>query len=343
MKRFALGMAAGLTTVFSGVLAVLAGLWFFWPASLPPPAISPYVQLDLKLRFLRQNSSFDPHILAVGSSIAWRQLDGAAFETLADGPGHFVNGAAVNLKIHQSHDLLKFYLANFGRVRTVLLLTGLPDFSDCRDTPARVIDHEDAGAYAFDGWPATYFYLRYFSPQRYAAAVLHLAARQTPFTGDLFLDAYGSGPVMVPKERRRGLRYGKADVDPACVTALINMSHDLTERGLRFVVVFPPVHPEYRRLFPDSRRQLQEIVRRVEKEIAGDRTQIVVLFDNPEFRGEEFYDAIHLQWPGAVRLSAMIASAMSDPLTRNFAHGRETRNSDGSATVLEKVLEPRIP
>lgn len=311
MKRFALGIAAGAVAVFGGLATAYGALATVWPDSLPAPAISRLVQIDEKLRFIRVHPEIDPEILAVGSSITWRQVDGRAFEPAGDEQGGFLNGGTGLLNIHQTGDMLEFYLDRLGRVETVLILTGPPDFQDCTEQPAALLDHEDAGAYAFDRWPAAYFYFRYFAPQRYLRTALSLADRRTPLLGDLYLDPYGSGPLEIPKAMQRGLRYGPIDPDPACTAAMVRLSHRMTERDLRMVVVFAPVHPEYRRQYPAVIDWLDAAARDVEAATAGDDTRVIRLSHAPEFAADDFYDAFHLQWPAVQRLSGIIASVMT--------------------------------
>lgn len=311
MKRFALGIAAGAVAVFGGLATAYGALATVWPESLPAPAISRLVQIDEKLRFIRTHPEMDPEILAVGSSITWRQIDGRAFNPADEGPGGFLNGGAGLLNIHQTRDMLEFYLDRFARVGTVLILTGPPDFADCTRQPAALLDHEDAGAYAFEEWPAAYFYFRYFAPQRYLRTALSLADRRTPLLGDLYLDPYGSSPLEVPKAMQRGLRYGPIDPDPACTTALVQLSHRLTARDLKLVVVFAPVHPDYRRQHPAVLDWLDSAARDVEAATPSDDTRVVRLSHAAEFAPDDFYDAFHLQWSAVQRLSGMIASVMT--------------------------------
>lgn len=314
MKRFALGIGAGIVAVFGGLATAYGALSVVWPSSLPAPAISRLVPMDEKLRFLRRHPEFDPGILAVGSSITWRQLDGGAFEVMTDqAGGGFLNGGTGFLKIHQTRDLLDFYLARYAQVDTVLILTGPPDFEDCSKQPARMLDHADARAYAFGGWPAAYFYLRYFSPQRYLRSVMTLAGRRAPFVGDLFLDAYGSGPLDVPASMKQGLRYEALTPDPACADALVALSRDLSDRGLRLVVVFAPVHPGYRERYPEVADWITAFARKVAAQTAGHGTKVIRMSADRDYAPEDFFDAFHLQWPAVQRLSARIAESMPSP------------------------------
>lgn len=309
MRSFALGILAGLVLVYGGLAATYAGLAVFRPANLPAPAISRLVPLDEKLRFLRQNRQLDPRVLAVGSSITWRQIAGDEFVRVAGG-GAFLNGATGYLKIHQTRDLLDFYLERYANVRTVLLFTGPPDFEDCTEEPAAMLDHGAAAAYAFEQAPDFYFYLRYFSPQRYLRSALTLDRRTQPLTGDLSLDRYGSSPLQVPARMQAGLRYGAVAHDPACADALSALARELADREIGFVVVFAPVHPDYRREFPKVVAALRRVARQFEDRGARLGARVVNLIDDDRFAAVDYFDAFHLQWPAVRRLSRHVARAI---------------------------------
>jgi hypothetical protein len=306
-------MLAGMAALFGGLAMAYAAVAFLWPNSLPAPAIGRLVHIDEKLRYLRENPDLDPRVLAVGSSITWRQLDGAAFEKLAGGPRRFLNGGTAALNIHQTRDLLDFYLEHYPNVQTVLVLTNQIDFSDCTEEPERMVDHEAAADYAFRHWPTAYFYVRFFSPQRYVSTAWTIAARRQPFLGDLFMDAYASGPLMVPESMKRGLRYRPVETDPACYDALVDLSRALAARDVRLVVVFPPAHPEFRRSYPAVAEWLGRTVQRLKGATKAEHTRIISLYDDPRFPGHAFYDAYHLEWPAVQRLSALLAAAMERP------------------------------
>ncbi len=282
-----------------------------WPERLPAAAISRLETLDEKLRFIRERPSLEPRLLAVGSSITWRQIDGAAFQEIAGGTGRFLNGATGYLKIHQTRDLLGFYLDHYDDVRSVVIMTGPSDFTDCSVEPAVMLYHEGAATYAFGRGPSLYYYLRYFSPQRYLRGVMTLAQRTTPLTGDLFLDEYGSGQLQVPASMRRGLRYGSVEIDPTCVDAIVKLSRDLTERSRDLTVVFAPLHPEYRERFPKVVAAMHRVTRQLERRTADDGTRIIRMMDAPGYRPSDFFDAFHLQWPAVQRLSREVVEAMA--------------------------------
>jgi hypothetical protein len=312
MKSFAYGIAVGLLAVFTALGSCYATMAIFAPTSIPAPAITKLNLLDEKLRFLRRHPEFDPTILAVGSSVTWRQLAGKAFVPLAGGRYRFLNGATGYLKIHQTRALAKFYLAHYPDVRELIVMVSLPDFEDCTHQPAAMLEPEDAARYTFDDWPPLYFYLRYFSPMRYAKSAMTLAQRQVPFSGDFYIDKFGSGPVELPPTVDLGLRYGKIKIDDACVSSLVGIEHDMADRGIRLVLVFTPVHPEYRALYPAAIKWLTQLAAKFQrtqrKGPAGFR--VIDLVRDPEFGPDDFYDAFHLQWPAVQHLSGRIVQAI---------------------------------
>lgn len=337
MKRFAYGMIAGLVTFVAGLVAGYVSVALIWPNHLPAPAIGRLVHIDEKLRFIRDNPDLDPTILAVGSSITWRQLDGAAFGRQPNGKPRLFNGATGALKVHQTADLIELYLEHFQHVKTVLVMTNQEDFSDCTSEAAEMVDHWAATAYAFEDWPAAYFYFRYFSPQRYVQTAWTLSERRQPRIGDLYLDAYGSGPLTVPKSMQRGLRYRPVEADPACFANLVALSHRLAHRKIRLVVVFPPVHPAYRRAHPGVDQWTERTMYQLATETAGDQTLVLSLYDDSRFEADDFYDAYHLQWPAVRRLSPIVADALGQGIDDSFY-----KTSEATEFVVETADRPPV-
>lgn len=316
MTRFGCGILAGVSAVAGGLAAVYFLVALVWPQNLPAPAISRLIHIDEKLRFIREHPQLDPRIIAVGSSITWRQLDGAAIEAVAGGPGTFFNGATAFLKIHQTRALTRFYLDHFDNVEAVLLLAGLPDFSDCSDEPAGLFDPQDASRYAFLNWPPLFFYFRYFSPQRYLTAAINLDERRIPFAGDLFLDAYSSGPLRIPVGPKSGLRYASFRTDPACLETLDKMADELASQGIALKVVIPPANPEYWRAYPEMQAAMGRIDAHLHARLRGRGAQVMSLYGDSRFASGEFVDAFHLQWPSAQRLTRLIADSLDYPTGR---------------------------
>ncbi len=312
LKHFGIGILAGFGALVGGLTAVGVAVAHFAPGNMPAPAISTLVHMDEKLRFIRERPALDPTILAVGSSVTWRQTAGGAFDAVAGTAGSFLNGGTAFLQIHQTRAMARFYLNHFQNVRTLLVMTSLADFGDCTTQPEYLVAQEDAARYAFDNWPAPYFYFRYVSPQRYVRTAMTLAERRTPLTGDLYLDSYGSGPLQVPDTMKRGLRYDKIARDPACIAALDGLVADTEARGIRLVLVFAPIHPEYRALYRADITWLEGVASRVAAAgKRGEKKAIVLdMIREPSFAESDFFDAFHLQWNAVKVLSERIAVSL---------------------------------
>lgn len=336
MKRFALGILTGCVGLLGMVAASYGVLALVRPESLPAPTITRLSALDEKLRFLRHHPDYDPAMLAIGSSIAWRQLDGAAFDAIAGRSHAFLNGATVHLQMHQTRALLDFYLKQYDKVRTVLLLTGPPDFEDCSMAPAALMPAGTAAAYAFDNMPAAWFYMRFFAPQRFLRSAMTLAERREPLTGDLHIDRWGSGPLDVPDELKRGLRYGETAVDPACLDAIDRLAGDLRQRGVHLAVVFPPVHPDYRRQYPEAMNALCAVAARLKPHLDAGAATLTMRQNDPRYRDEDFFDAFHLQYPAVRRLSEDLALTLQGKVSDSLV-------ASSSRSGLRDVARPARP
>jgi hypothetical protein len=254
----------------------------------------------------------NPNILAVGSSITWRQLAGEEFDR--DGEGRFLNAGMVKLKTHHTAAMAEFFLDRYSGVNDVVTLVSLPDFEDCTDAPL-LFDPGDAMRYAYHGWPSTYFYLRYFDLQRYVRTARTLTEMRRPMIGELYIDAYGSGPIQLPPEAELGLRYADIKTDPACTTALVALAQTAAARGVDFTIVFSPIHPDYRRRYPEAVRAMAKVAEEVRVGAGAYGARMISLFDDPRFDASDFYDAFHLQWEAVDDLSRMVADALLDRMT----------------------------
>ena len=313
MLRYFAGCLVGVFATLAGLGVLYWGVGRYGPQYLPPPAISRLEQLDDKLRFLRQRPFLDPQILAVGSSITWRQLDGRELVS----PGEefrFFNGGTAFLKAHQTGAMLDWYLRRYRHIETVVHLTALPDFDDCSSTPARLFDPADATAYAFESAPEWPFYLKYFTPLRYARTGRNYPRDHAEFVGGNWLDPFGSSPLHLPGDRN-DLHYGPlTNIDSACLESIAQMAAELAARGTRFIVVFAPVNPEYRIKYPQSDLTSRALVERVTSVVAPHGTLVINAYDDPRFTRADFFDAFHLQDHAVRRLSKHIASLTSPAL-----------------------------
>ena len=102
--------------------------------------------------------------------------------------------------------------------------------------------------------------------------------------------------------------------DAACVTALVELSEAMNERGINLVLVFPPLHPEYREAYPNAVPAICRIAREVELATRRHNTDLLVLPRDADFGGEDFFDAFHLQYTAVKRLSAQVARRVEQSL-----------------------------
>jgi hypothetical protein len=305
LKAFSFGIAAGFTVAFAAIASVFGAVGVLWPERLPPPAISSLAVIDEKLRFLRGRPELDPQILAVGSSITWRQLSGEEFAR----NGRFLNAGMVKLKAHHTAAMAEFFLDRYRSVGELVTLVSLPDFEDCSDA-ALMFDPDDALRYAFDGWPSSYFYLRYFDLQRYVRTARTLVEKRVPMSGELYIDDYGSGPIQISRELDLGLRYHDIYPDPHCTASLVALAAKAAARDVDVMIVFSPIHPDYRALHPVSMQAMAQLVEDVRTAATPYGAKVLSLFDDPRFTARDFYDAFHLQWDAVDDLSRVVANTL---------------------------------
>ncbi|HCA66090.1 MAG TPA: hypothetical protein DEP73_18415, partial [Pseudomonas sp.] len=134
---YLLGMFAGLFGMLGGFAALLA--WLNHTDNLPPPAFSNSLCVDEKLHFLRHNPIADPNLLIVGSSVAWRHVDGDVL--IEQTPGlRPLNGAFCGLHANQSTYVANWLLDREPSVRQVVMIVDPLDFAGCWKVPDAVFD-----------------------------------------------------------------------------------------------------------------------------------------------------------------------------------------------------------
>ncbi len=297
-----MGLLGGALVAFAmiaGGLGLLA-----WTDRLPAPPITKVEFLDEKLRFLRERRDLDPTFVLVGSSMALRQFDGRPFASRL-GQKHVLNGASTLINVHQTRFLTSFYMEHLPKLQTIVLMLGPPDFENCTATPADLFDPEDASGYAFKQHIAAPLYLRYFAPVLYLRRARNFHERRVPLRGDFWMDEYGSSPLQLTPDMMRGLRYEALKFDRSCVDRLLQTVAEIKAKGIRTVVVFSPVHPEYRQKYPEATQRLKEVGGKVGAELSKG----VDFFDMSEsdFKAADFFDAVHLQWTAVQRFSDRLA------------------------------------
>src|SRR5688572_28516319 len=117
-RRFVLGFFA---FILCGVLSYSTGLAILDRIGmLPPPPITATLCIDEKFKFLAERGDLqDVDLLAVGSSVTWRNLEMSAFEKtgLARQP---LNAAPCYLHLSEIVSYTAFLLERMPNVRTVV-------------------------------------------------------------------------------------------------------------------------------------------------------------------------------------------------------------------------------
>jgi hypothetical protein len=124
-----------ITGFFAFVLLGIAGFSVTLPllgraGMLPPPPLTANACIDEKFKFLAENDLSDVDLIAVGSSVTWRNLDMAAFKKagLAKRP---LNAAPCYLHVSETVSYTAFLLKGIPTVRTVVSVMAPRDFDQC--------------------------------------------------------------------------------------------------------------------------------------------------------------------------------------------------------------------
>ncbi|KKN97581.1 hypothetical protein LCGC14_0157000 [marine sediment metagenome] len=316
-----------LFSLLGGMLACLIAFCLFLfglhvTDNLPPPAFSNSLCVDEKLSFMRDNPYEDPNLLVVGSSVAWRHVDGA---TLAS---HFpgtrpLNGAFCGLQANQTLYVADWLLEREPTIKEVVMIIDPIDFASCSKVPEAVFDRNDADDYVYEDAPAFPYYMRYFAPVSLMRNALTVQDQRTNETemNSLVFTKYGDGPFLT--DQSRGLFYGEPDpLDPTCFEALNSLASQLKEGGRKFMVISTPLHPDWKaQMDPDG-----SFLANFNHEIVSSLESTGAHYwdaDTEWKPGEEaFVDAIHMRWPAAQRFSQAVSRELYNQFKGFLLGGR---------------------
>lgn len=277
-----------------GLLAVGAGalLALDHADRLPPPPITATNCIDEKFKFLHDTSLEGRNLIAVGSSVTWRNLDFSAIEPRWR---HLrpVNAAPCYLQIHQTAYLTRFYLDNMQSVRMVLSVISMQDFQNCRDD-GHFFDTDISRSYIFDHESPMYIYFTNFRPMPFLKDVLKIREMRdgTREREPLVMDRYGSGPYTLRPPEIRNDRH----VTPECITQVRKLASELKERGVIWAVVLLPPMPAWLKAYdPDGARDLAWR-RETTEHLQGTGAIVLDGREGPAFRDADFTDPDHLHW-----------------------------------------------
>jgi hypothetical protein len=261
---------------------------------LPAPPITATNCIDEKFKFLHETDIRNPGLIAVGSSVTWRNLDFSVFEDHYGDAVEPLNAAPCYLYVNQTAYLTDFLLDNMPSVKSVMSVFSMRDFSACSTSPTAFFRPEDAEGYLFGRDPAWYLYLKNFRPGSFVRDVIALPAMRSgeDISAPLVMDPYGSGPLTLPEPDIRE----NFKLDPTCLGHLSVMSENLSQRGIDFIVVLLPQMPAWRDAYDPGGARDAEFRSAVAGRLDGTRTVLIDAQKGLHLRNDQFTDHAHLQW-----------------------------------------------
>jgi hypothetical protein len=273
---------------------------------LPPPPLSNNVCVDEKLTFLRKHLPKDPNLLVLGSSVAWRNIDSAAFARTVAG-ARPINGGFCALQMNQSAFIAGWMIDHWPSIKTVLLIVSPLDYYRCQGT-AQVFDPVDVNRFVFEGAAAWSFYLRYFDPVSLVRNIKQLASYREQ-ARDLEVvrgyTEYGDGPLDTTRDR--GLFYGAVSkLDTTCFDTLRELATQFTQQGRKLVVIATPIHPEWKALYDPHGHARRQWWSQIAAALDGTGAGMWNADDANLLDARAFTDAVHLRWSAAGQFTEAI-------------------------------------
>lgn len=303
-------------TIMAALLGGVGGLQLLKAAEhLPPPPINDWVCFDEKALFLKERAERDPTVVAVGSSVTWRNLEMGALRAAFGPHDRLLNGAPCYLYMHQTFFLTRYYVERFPNLHTVISVLAPRDFESCITQPESFFQPEMLDRFISGTLPEEAFYFMNFRIKSFLRNVIHIRAMRDShdrYTGynTMIMDAYGSGPIQVRPEEHRGTFYEEIRPDPHCATALAEMSRYLAERGKTLIVVLMPVMPAWQAAYDPDGSRTRDFAEIVRNSLAGTPALLIDGSDRLRMRDEDFVDAIHLQWSSVPSLMNFIVAEL---------------------------------
>lgn len=309
---------AYLAATVAGGLACIASIFGVFllldvAGRLPPPPISNNLCIDEKLAFMRDRPAVAPNVLVLGSSVAWRSVDG---QSLAAVHGvHPVNGGFCGLRMNQAEFVGDWLLDRMPSVRSVVVVASPFDFVGCKVNPRAVFNRAAADEFVYGGAWRWGFYFRFFDPVSMVRNAIHLPdmrSNRDEFDPLVFTQ-FGDGPLT--NAGQRGLVYGALpDLDPVCFGALGRLARRLSAEGRKLTVVATPLHPDWKAAFDRDGAVRGRFNAAVLAALQGTGMRYWNGDAESPMGGTEFSDALHLRWPSVRTFTRTFARALKDDL-----------------------------
>ena len=302
-----LGLFIACLLAFAGMLGILARLQM-----LPPPPFTGTACMDEKFKFLAEHDVRRVDLMAVGSSVTWRNLDVAAFRRtgLAYRP---LNAAPCYLHMSETAYLTDFLLRHMYAVRTVVTVVAPRDFEKCTAPREAFFSASLAAAYIFQSMPALPVYFSHFRPQKFIPDIGRIRGMRhaAPGVPPLAMDAYGAGPLRAPSAW-----LPEPVLSDMCFTALRELEKVVAARDARLVVATIPLQPEWRTRYDPDGRLVAAFEARIDATLQDPSTVFLPGSKGPP-EALQHADAVHYVWDSARdysrHLARRLSAALDDP------------------------------
>lgn len=326
-SRYLMSIFAGLF----GALALFCATLFALDrtGNLPPPAFSNNLCVDEKLSFLRDNSIPSPNLLVIGSSVAWRHVDG---QVLSQALPEIrpMNGAFCGLFANQSTYVGHWLLDRSPSIRSVVMIADPQDFAGCWRVPTAVFNREHVEPYVYEGASPWGYYMRYFSPKSLARNALSVKAQRAGQIewDPLVFNRYGDGPLVTNNTRQ--LLYGRPDpLDRNCFEALREMGARLAQEGRQLMVVSTPLHPEWKEKYDPDGTFLADFDKHILDSLNASGGTYWNADKDWSTPVASFVDAVHMRWSAAQEFTLALAEELRKAATGPVApNALETADVD---------------
>ena len=311
-SRYLMAMLIGLLGALLLFCGALVGLQ--QTGNLPPPAFSNNLCVDEKLHFLRNNPIQSPNLLVIGSSVAWRHVDGNVLASAAP-QTRPMNGAFCGLFANQSTYVGNWLLDRHPSVGSVVMIADPQDFAGCWRVPDAVFKREHVDPYVYGDESRWGYYMRYFAPKSLARNALTVKAQRAGEIewDPLVFNRFGDGPLKTSNVRE--LMYGKPDpLDRNCFAALREFGERLQHEGRPLLVVSTPLNPEWKEKYDPDGTFLADFDRRIQNSLS--KTGGTYWNADREWPTPPgaFVDAVHMRWSAAQQFTVALAERIDEIL-----------------------------
>jgi len=324
-KRFLFGFCCALILAVGGFGIMLGGLK--QAAMLPPPPLTANTCVDEKFKSLAERDLRDVDLIAVGSSMTWRNLDLSVFQKagLSRKP---LNAAPCLLQLGETTYFADFLLSHMDGVRTIVSVVTPHDFEQCGSAKEKFFSPRLAGAYVFGGLPSLPIYIAKFKPRDFVRNALSIrrmqndpaALRSTP-------DFAGPNGDMARSGRTQPA------LSETCFEALTELERIANAAGARLIVAAMPPQPGWQKDHdPDG-----QLIRSFEGRLRAALKQPTTLFlpaSPAEPKIIHHTDATHDLWDSVTGYTRQVVGLRVEP-QHNAIASRLTLAGSPVRTLVE--------